>query len=154
MALGDGGGWTPLLEQPFTKGHPEVSPDGRWLAYFSQPAGPNEIYIRPFPNVNDDNWLISTVPGLAPAWSLNGDELFYIGGNALISVRVETEPDGRAVTPEALFPFTYYFDPMGRHYDVASDGRFLVVKGGRSLGRPRQVSVVRNWIERLTARGR
>ena len=36
----------------------------------------------------------------------------------------------------------------GRHYDVTADGqRFLMIK---SVQRPRQMNVVRNWIEELT----
>ncbi len=32
----------------------ELSPDGRWMAYQSNESGDNEIYVRPFPNVDDD----------------------------------------------------------------------------------------------------
>ena len=28
---------------------PDVSPDGRWLAYTSDESGQDEVYVRPFP---------------------------------------------------------------------------------------------------------
>ena len=31
---------------------PEISPDGRWMAYQSDESGKPEVYVRPFPDVN------------------------------------------------------------------------------------------------------
>ena len=42
-----------LIETPATERNGVVSPDGRWLAYESDSSGQFEIYVRPFPNVND-----------------------------------------------------------------------------------------------------
>ena len=39
---------------------PEVSPDGKWLAYHSNISGEFQVYVRPFPNVQDGRWQIST----------------------------------------------------------------------------------------------
>ncbi len=36
------------------------SPDGRWMAYQSKEFGQDEVYVRPFPNVKDGRWQIST----------------------------------------------------------------------------------------------
>jgi eukaryotic-like serine/threonine-protein kinase len=48
---------------------PEISPDGRWLAYQSKESGRDEIYVRPFPNVDAGRVLISTGGGTRPAWA-------------------------------------------------------------------------------------
>ena len=37
-------------------------------------------------------------------------------------------------------------------YDVAEDGRFLMVKGSAPLGPARQINVIRNWSEELKER--
>ena len=53
----------PLLVSEFDEENGEISPDGHWLAYQSEASGKYEIYIRPFPNVDDGRWQISTVGG-------------------------------------------------------------------------------------------
>src|SRR5690606_36876791 len=42
----------PLIATPFSELNPELSPDGRWLAYQSDETGRPEIYVRPFPDVD------------------------------------------------------------------------------------------------------
>ena len=39
----------PLLETPSSETSPEISPDGRWIAYTSQESGRAEIYVASFP---------------------------------------------------------------------------------------------------------
>ena len=41
----------PLLETTFDEDRPVISPDGRRLAYESNESGRQEVYVRPFPNV-------------------------------------------------------------------------------------------------------
>ena len=55
------------------------SSDGRWLAYQSDQSSQYEIYVRPFPNVEDEQWLISNGGGTQPLWAPDGRELFYLG---------------------------------------------------------------------------
>ena len=50
----------PLLEMKFDQMNADVSPDGHWLTYDSNHSGSFEVYVRPFPNVDDGEWLIST----------------------------------------------------------------------------------------------
>ena len=43
----------PLLQhEESVEAQPKISPDGRWMAYMSDESGQNEIYVRPFPEVN------------------------------------------------------------------------------------------------------
>ena len=70
-----------LLDALRTVNNPDVSPDGRWLAYESDESGVNEVYVRPFPNVNDGRWQVSTAGGVQPVWARNGGELFYLDGD-------------------------------------------------------------------------
>ena len=57
--------------------NPRISPDDRWLAYESDRTGRVEIYVRPFPNVEDAEYKITTDGGTSPLWARNGRELFY-----------------------------------------------------------------------------
>ena len=55
-------------------------------------------------------------------------------------------------TPVELFG-TLYSSPSGTtEYDVAEDGRFLMVKGSAPLGPARQINVIRNWSDELKER--
>ena len=59
----------PLLSSDFNETNGVISPGGRWLAYQSDESGQYEIYVRPFPNVEDGQWLISSGGGTQPLWA-------------------------------------------------------------------------------------
>ena len=39
----------PWIESDFVEYSPSFSPDGRWLAYWSEESGRGEVYVMPFP---------------------------------------------------------------------------------------------------------
>ncbi len=53
----------PLIQSEFNTHRPDISPDGRWLAYQSNETGRAEIYVRPFPNIDEGKWQISSAGG-------------------------------------------------------------------------------------------
>ena len=64
---------------------------GRYVAYQSNESGRDQVYVRPFPRVNDGVWPVSTGGGTRPAWAKTGRELFYLDDtNALTAVPVQT----------------------------------------------------------------
>jgi eukaryotic-like serine/threonine-protein kinase len=65
----------PLVQTTAAELFGELSPDGHWLAYQSDEAGQNQIWVRPFPNVDGGQWQISTGGGITPVWARNGKEL-------------------------------------------------------------------------------
>jgi hypothetical protein len=111
--------------------------------------------VRPFPRVNDGVWQVSTSGGSRPAWAINGRELFYLDPlNALTAVPVQTSGATPMFgNPTKLFDLTAagldgLYSP--RDYDVAADGRFLIVKRNVSADRkPAAIVVVLNWFEEL-----
>jgi serine/threonine-protein kinase len=147
----------PLMQAKFNGANGEVSPDGHWLAYQSNDSGRNQVFVRPFPNVDDGHWTISTNGGTRPVWARSGRELFYLDGtNALTAVSVHTTPIFSVDTPTKLFEGRYYANEDGRTYDVSPDGqRFLMIKaiasGDQAPTLPSMV-VVLNWLEELKAR--
>ena len=62
------------------------------MAYDSNESGQNQIYVRPFPNVNDAQQQVSTEGGRTPAWSPDGRELFFVNGLSMMSVPVKLTP--------------------------------------------------------------
>jgi len=95
-----------LVSTEFDEVSPALSPDGRWLAYTSFETGGPQVYVRPFPDVDQGRWQISAgVGGFAPMWSHSGSELFYASANGWIAARVETGSGFRvASTREIRWP--------------------------------------------------
>jgi Tol biopolymer transport system component len=75
----------PFLASSRNETHPQVSPDGRWIAYTSELTGRKEVYVQPFPN-GTGRWQISPDAGLGgdwPRWRRDSRELYYHSlGNA------------------------------------------------------------------------
>ena len=126
MTLDDDRTVWPLLGSAFNESNPAVSPDGAWIAYRSDESGRNEVYVERFPDLGD-RVRISTDGGTAPLWSHDGTELYYRAGRAMMTVPVETGASFTAGRPELLFEGPY-LDDLARNYDLAPDGRFLMIK--------------------------
>jgi eukaryotic-like serine/threonine-protein kinase len=143
-----------LTSHPSTERNGIVSRDGRWLAYESDASGRFEIYVRPFPNVDAGQWLISTAGGTRPLWSPNGPELFYVApGGAIMASRVHPR-DGAwsADRPMKIIDGRYATEGVRdrRSYDVSPDGRrFLMIKQATEDVTAPQIVVVHNWLEEL-----
>jgi serine/threonine-protein kinase len=125
---------------------PAFSPDGKWLAYSSSEAGTFDIYLRPFPNVEDRRIQVSVRGGRQPRWSRRSGELFYVGAEEMMmAVRIRTTPTLEVGTPVPLFRVTPYFISTAFHsnYDVDADGQRFAMVG--TSGVP-QVVRIDNWL--------
>jgi dipeptidyl aminopeptidase/acylaminoacyl peptidase len=133
-----------------TATEPDVSPDGRWIAYTSAQTGVREIFVQAFPGPGART-QISAGGGRNPAWSSDGRTVFYLdapppglGGSKLLAVQLGAAPDG-AVHPGAPREILRHRDGQGcvfaRCYDVAADGR-------RFLFRDRKV-ITRKTVSRM-----
>ena len=153
---------TLLLHGTANENYPDISPDGRWIAYASDESGRAEVYVQPFPNLGLRH-QISTNGGTAPAWSHNGRELFYtttatLGGQAsvtkMMAVSVTTGGAFTAGSSRMLFEGRYGATAIVRPYDVSRDGqRFLMVKQKeRAPIVAAQMILVHNWFEELKSR--
>jgi eukaryotic-like serine/threonine-protein kinase len=142
-----------LSELGFSGTNLQVSPDGHWLAYqSSDEKGRDQIWVRPFPDVNSGRWQITTEGGTLPLWNSNGRELFYCMPRTLMAVPIATNPSFKAEAPKSVFEGNYYPLGGGVPYSVTKDGqRFLMIKAApvTSGGAAPQINVVLNWIEEL-----
>ena len=150
---------TPLLTSEYQEHAPAVSPDGRWLAYTSDETGRDEVFVRPFPDVESGKHQVTTEGGIAPLWADNGRELFYVKGNALVAASIELDGGFRLLGQETLFsiPARVISDNGSvNFYDVAPGAaRFLMGRGYQAgVGedeRPKMI-LVQNFSEELKAR--
>jgi serine/threonine-protein kinase len=140
----------PWLANEFVETEPAFSPDGKWVAFVSDQNGTPEVWIRPFPGPGPPV-RVSDGGGRDPVWSRNGDELFYQTGTKLMAVEItETRGELQPTPPIELFDggFVPYAPGTPRTYDVAEDGRFVMVEPSEDAPTPTLV-VVRNWFEEL-----
>ena len=138
-------------DAPFEEEQPNVSPDGRWLAYVSDQSGRWEVYVSPFPGPGG-RVQISTDGGRLPVWSRNGRELFYVelGPRRVMAVEILAGASFQTHRPQPLF--TIRNDSASVSLSVAPDGqRFLVTRPlERATGSPKTTFVIiTDWFEEL-----
>ena len=124
----------PILNTPNNELHPQLSPDGQWIAYVSSETGRNEVYIKPFPE-GPGKWQVSTDGGIWPRWRHDGKELYFVlAPNILASEIHVSGPSITAGAPHPLFalandpgPATNAVQVDFHRYAVSADGqRFLI----------------------------
>jgi Tol biopolymer transport system component len=139
-----------------TTAQSRISPDGKWLAYYSNESGRNEVYVQNFP-APSTKFQISTNGGTSPRWRRDGKEIFYVSlENKLVAVPVQRTDKGIEVSASTVL-FDLGEAPNGRgyggrqQYDVTADGqRFLVNSPADSTTEP--LSVVLNWLPAVKLR--
>jgi serine/threonine-protein kinase len=144
----------PLLASPkFSERAGDVSPDGRWIAYQSNESGNEEVYVRPFPNVDAGRWQVSAGGGTRPKWGRDGKELFYlVAPDTIMTVPVDIAgATFSAANPVAAAKGAFLAPQDGRNYDVTADGRrFVVIKDAvQAATIPPQLVLVMNWTDEL-----
>ncbi|MDH4063798.1 MAG: serine/threonine-protein kinase [Acidobacteriota bacterium] len=147
-----------VLATPFSESWGAFSPDGLWVAYESDESGQLEVYIRPFvppgaATAGGGRKLVSTSGGIWPVWSPEGAELYYLspaGEMMAVSMTASMgalEPGAPTVLfRTSLLDGRAFPGPNGaRRYDIAPDGRFLLLNevAGDDAGAP--ITLVQHW---------
>ncbi|OGD38881.1 MAG: hypothetical protein A2V45_10805 [Candidatus Aminicenantes bacterium RBG_19FT_COMBO_58_17] len=145
------GGVSPFLNSKYGERYPELSPDGRWIAYSSNESKRDEVYVRPFPGPGG-KWQVSNDGGIQPLWSKDGRQLFYRWGDQVWAVDVQTDGGFSVFNRRKLFERPgYYMGSPIRTYDLSPDGRkFLLNKVEPRESAPiTEMILVQNWFEEL-----
>jgi Tol biopolymer transport system component len=139
----------PFLQTEFNNGQAQISPDGRWIAYTSNEAGRDEVYVQSFPTTGSKH-QISREGGAQPRWRRNGGELFYLAPDrVLMAVPVKAGAPLQIGRLTALFRTRLeYLGLQGplfmAGYDVTADGqRFLLNAPPEQVAVP--IDVLLNW---------
>jgi eukaryotic-like serine/threonine-protein kinase len=155
--------WRPLIQEQekHSELQPQLSHNGRLMAYTSNESGQYEVYVRSFPVVDNVPFRISISGGDSPLWSPDGRELFYRNGDEVMTVPItKTDPDFTYGTPKSLFQGNYIPSDFSigsneiHSWDIHPNGkRFLMMKDAgtnASAGRgPRRINIILNWFEEL-----
>ena len=150
-----------FLRTPASEGGPSFSPDGRWIAYFSDESGRNEVYVRPFRPSGPGNggkWQVSSEGGHLPIWSLASPEIFYLNSSGQIAT-VSYSASGNTFSagrPRVWLEERILSVGVTRSFDLAPDGkRFAVFKpppGAGEKGPPTRVTYLLNFFDDLRRR--
>jgi serine/threonine-protein kinase len=142
-----------LVESAACNWFAAVSPNGRSMAYSSSVSGRDEIYIERYPELGNRQ-QISTGGGQLPLWSRDGRELFFssLDGRQMLAVPVQSATTLVVGRPQMLFELTMAVTLSGRPYDIAPDGRFVIIRSGDAEAGNAPASnmiVVQNWTSEL-----
>ena len=150
----------PYLQSPANETQPRVSPDGRFIAFRSDEAGGNQIWLRDFP-VPQGKWNVSRGNGQSPRWSPDGRYIYFWRGaqplDSLFRVRVDRSPTIVVQAPELVLAVDA--DNLSS-WDIHPDGRRFIIgvpatRGASTGGAPAsRYLILQNWfgeLKRLTA---
>jgi dipeptidyl aminopeptidase/acylaminoacyl peptidase len=143
-----------LVKSEFCNDRGVVSPDGHSIAYRSNVSGRDEIYVERYPELGSRQ-QISTGGGRVPLWSRDGRELFFssLDSRQMLAVPAQSGTTLVAGRPQVLFVGAMFpTQSEARPYDIAPDGRFLIIRSGQAEGdggAAANLIVVQNWTEEL-----
>jgi Tol biopolymer transport system component len=108
---------------PASEGWPQISPDGKWIAYVSNENPSANVYLAPFPPTGA-KWQVSTKLGSRLRWRGDGKELYFdsLSNIWAVPITLSATPDIGQAT--ALFSIHFAGSPT---WDVTADGqKFLI----------------------------
>ncbi len=147
--LEGGGEAEVVLDLEAAMDEPQVSPDGRWLAYTSQESGEYDVYVQPFRQPGE-RVRVSRHGGGPPKWRGDGKELFYQAPDGmLMAVEVGEGTAGPAVTPPTALFDAGTFDVNLDYFAASSDGQRFLVRQPTGSDRKVQMHVISNWTSLL-----
>jgi serine/threonine-protein kinase len=128
---------------------PQISPDGRYVAFQSNASGSTQVIVRPFP----------TGEGQSQMSNEEGDRVFFLGSGRMWETEIRFEPRVSLGTPVALFSpehltRTFVLD-WPAPFDVSGRGdqtRFYLTRREIPVGTdPPALVVALNWAEEFRA---
>jgi Tol biopolymer transport system component len=140
-----------VLETPFVEQGGMLSPDGHWLAYWSNKSGSPQVYVQSFPTATQDV-RISTTTGYWPAWGTDSGRLYYITSDFHVMAEAVTVSNGvlHPTVPKDLFVRTpaigahfFSIDPVGPRFLMPVSGDVAA----QSVTPP--LVVITNWTSTL-----
>ena len=136
----------PFVATPAEEVSPELSPNGRWLAYRSNESENEEVYIQPVPGPGP-RLQVSVNGGAEPVWG--SDEILYYRANGRIHIVTLGGSPFQLIRRDSLFVDPYDSYRAGRGWDVFPGGREFVFVKTLSGDSEAGVMAVLNWQQML-----
>ena len=124
-----------------------MSPDGRWIAYASNESKRDEVFVSDYPAFTS-RYQVTSEGGDQPEWGSDGQELWYWRGGQVFSVAIDDAREFTSAKPREWFSGPYVLGS----YDVAPDGRLLMIKRDPEETASLGLRVVLNWADQLARR--
>jgi eukaryotic-like serine/threonine-protein kinase len=141
---------TALLETGFAERAPNLSPDGRYVAYATDETGQEEVFVERF-REPDDKIQVSLNGGTSPRWRADGKEIFYVSDSSLVAVPISLTPDFTVGEPAILFEHDNLAPESGQQYDVSPDGERIVIVEFVNREERATIRLVLNWFAEFRA---
>jgi hypothetical protein len=135
------GGIEQILDGPASEFGADLAPDRRAVAFVSAQSGRAEVYLAAWPSLSRLR-AVSGQGGTSPRWSRDSNELFFWQNETLMLVPVDRTLG--VGDPRRLFAGAFAGATGARAFDVAADGRFLMVESD-PRAELREITVVQNW---------
>ena len=139
-----------FLATDFNEGGARFSPNGKWLAYWSNQSGNYQIYISSFSGRN--KWQVTNIQNLSwsPWWKDQGKEICYeTSDEKIFGVKVRENETGLSFSkPFVIMDFGKY----GRNVNVLtidkSGDRFIAgIPNGKS--KVSSITMISNWVQEI-----
>ena len=128
-----------------------VSPDGKWIAYYSAESGRGEVYITSFPG-GVGRWQVSTTGTIpAPVWRADGKELYFatLDGNLMVASIHESAASVTIEKVQPLFRSPFLTGIVRTIFDVdPKDGQRFIGAAAPDTG-SLPLNVITNWATEL-----
>jgi eukaryotic-like serine/threonine-protein kinase len=141
-----------ILRGDYWEGSPAVSPDGRWIAYYSAESGVAQVFVQPFLRPGR-KVQVSSTSGLNPRWSSDGRRLIYVQGSMLMEANLTIGSDVAVASVNPLFEIAG--GGTGTlQADIFPDGNRFAITEVLGAAAPREITIVSNFARLLRGTGR
>jgi Serine/threonine protein kinase len=114
---------TALLKTSFDEGAPEVSPDGKWLAFVTDATGNSEVYVQDLAE-GAERIRLSIGGGWSPRWRHDGKELLFVSSAGSVVSATQRSP---GQWEDAVVAELFRLPARVRGFDVSPDGQSFLV---------------------------
>jgi Tol biopolymer transport system component len=131
------------------------STDSKYVAYFSNESGRDEVYIEALPPAKA-RVKVTQTGGTTPRWGVGSRELFFLGPDRrLMVVDVQLGPTLSVGAPRRIATNTEFgTSANNRGFEVSPDGQRFLVRQLADDAPDTPITVVLNWWAELAGTGR
>jgi Tol biopolymer transport system component len=142
--MGSEGGPRRFRETSFNQEAGTFSPDGRWLAYYSNETGPAEVFVESL-EPGGGRWRVSSEGGLYPVWAAAGDRLYYLNPSGdLLATELSITDEGIRFGRTVVVTQGLEVGNFATYSEDVTTGNLLVLKTAPSRGNS-TLSLITGW---------